>query len=467
MILSYITEFVTEFSKYAIAICMALYTYECFAVFRFQGIHAEEERRGIYSRQKLLIFLVQLLCFLNLIVAKWDMKYLFFYGLVQVFLLTALSVTGIVYDHGSRLFANNMCMLLGLGLCLISRLSYQKAMKQYVIILASFMIAIFVPMIFNKWSTFWVKLPWVYAAVGLFFLSAVLILGQVTYGSKISYTIHGITFQPSELVKLLFALFLAAALWEDTSLKRVAVTTVLAAAHVLILVFSKDLGSALIFFVCYLFVLLSATKNYWYFAAGLLGGVLASIASYFLFDHVKVRVLAYLDPWSYIDKEGYQITQSLFAISNGGFFGTGLFQGNPTSIPFVDADFIFSAVCEELGVLVGICLVLICVSSFIMTMDICVRLQDGFYRLMAYGLGIMYLFQIFLTVGGGIKFIPLTGVTLPFVSYGGSSILTSMLMFYMLQAAHIRLQQEGEERIARKQKGRQAPPQTKHPGQTP
>lgn len=208
MILSYITEFVTEFSKYAIAICMALYTYECFAVFRFQGVHAEEERRSIYSRQKLLIFLVQLLCFLNLIVAKWDIKYLFFYGLVQVFLLTALSVTGIVYDHGSRLFANNMCMLLGLGLCLISRLSYQKAMKQYVIILASFMIAIFVPMIFNKWSTFWVKLSWVYAAVGLFFLNAVLILGQVTYGSKISYTIHGITFQPSELVKLLFALFL-------------------------------------------------------------------------------------------------------------------------------------------------------------------------------------------------------------------------------------------------------------------
>lgn len=133
----------------------------------------------------------------------------------------------------------------------------------------------------------------------------------------------------------------------------------------------------------------------------------------------------------------------------------------------MDADFIFSAVCEELGVLVGICLVLICVSSFIMTMDICVRLQDGFYRLMAYGLGIMYLFQIFLTVGGGIKFIPLTGVTLPFVSYGGSSILTSMLMFYMLQAAHIRLQQEGEERIARKQKGRQAPPQTKHLGKHP
>lgn len=170
-------------------------------------------------------------------------------------------------------------------------------------------------------------------------------------------------------------------------------------------------------------------ENYLYLAVGMIGGGAASYLAYLLFDHVRVRVLAWQDPWKYIDSKGYQITQSLFAIGSGSWFGMGLLKGNPTAIPYVEADFIFSSICEELGVIFGMCLILICISSFLEMMRISVQIHDRFYQLIVYGIGIMYIFQIFLTVGGGTKFIPLTGVTLPFISYGGSSVMTTMIMF--------------------------------------
>lgn len=441
-------EYVTEISKYIIAISMALYTYECFAVFRFRD---EDSRRGIYLRQNILMFTIQFLCFLDLTLASRNMEYLFFYLFVQVFLLTAVNIVGMIYEKSNRLLINNMCMLLGVGFCMISRLSFQKALKQYVIVLISLVIVLFIPYLMNR-ILFFKKLTWLYAAAGILLLSGVLILGEVTHGSKISFSIGGLAFQPSEFVKIIFIFFLAGALCENISFRRVAVTTALAAIHVLVLVMSKDLGSALIFFIGYLFVVFIATRNYWYLLAGVLGGCAASYGAYLIFDHVKVRVLAWQDPWKYIDNQGYQITQSLFAIVSGSWFGAGLNKGNPSAIPFVDVDFIFSSVCEELGVIFGICLILVCISCFVMMMDIAVRLKDRFYRLIAYGLGIMYIFQIFLTIGGGIKFIPLTGVTLPFVSYGGSSVMTTMILFFIVQGLYMKMQQEGEKRLVRKKK---------------
>ena len=445
---AFMREYVTEFSKYIITICMALYTYECFAVFRFRD---EDSRHGIYIRQNILMFVVQFLCFLDLTLSGRNVEYLFFYLFVQVFLLTAVRVVGMIYEKSNRLLVNNMCMLLGVGLCMISRLSFRKALKQYVIVLISLVIVLFIPYLMKR-ITFFKKLTWLYASVGILLLGGVLILGEVTHGSKISFSIGGLAFQPSEFVKIIFIFFLAGALWENITFMRVAATTVLAAVHVLVLVLSKDLGSALIFFIAYLFVVFVATRNYWYLLTGVLGGCAASWGAYLIFDHVKVRVLAWQDPWKYIDNQGYQITQSLFAIVNGSWFGAGLYKGNPAAIPFVDVDFIFSAVCEELGALFGICLILVCISCFVMMMDIAVRLQDRFYQLVAFGLGIIYIFQIFLTIGGGIKFIPLTGVTLPFVSYGGSSVMTTMILFFIMQGLYIRMREEGEKRLARKKK---------------
>ncbi|MBR2274874.1 MAG: FtsW/RodA/SpoVE family cell cycle protein, partial [Lachnospiraceae bacterium] len=137
-----------------------------------------------------------------------------------------------------------------------------------------------------------------------------------------------------------------------------------------------------------------------------------------------------------IDSSGFQIAQALFALGTGGFFGMGLCQGAPNKIPVVYSDLIFAAICEELGVLFGICLILVCVSIFVMFMNIAMKFSDLFYKLVAVGLSVIYGFQVFLNLGGVTKFIPLTGVTLPLVSYGGNSILVTLLMFSIIQGLY-------------------------------
>jgi cell division protein FtsW (lipid II flippase) len=398
------------------------------------------------------MFLVQIFSFLTLSLVSEDIQYIFFFAFIQIFLFAAITMVSLIYENANKLLLNNMCMLLGIGLCMVSRLSgvtsdnsiFSQAARQYIIAIVSLIICLFIPYMFSK-IRFLKKFTWVYGLLGIAMLSAVLVLGSITHGSKISYTIAGITFQPSEFVKIFFIFFLAGALWEDTSLKRVILTTIIAGIQVLILVISKDLGSALIFFVGFVMIVFAATSNYLYLLAGAVGGAVSAYAAYMMFDHVKTRVLGWIDPWSYIDQaEGYQITQSLFAVGSGSWFGMGLLKGNPTAIPYVERDAIFSSICEEFGVIFGVCLILVCISCFVMMMSIALRIHDKFYQMIVFGIGIIYIFQIFLTIGGGIKFIPLTGVTLPFISYGGSSIMTSMIMFFIVQGIYIRLQkQEG------------------------
>ena len=340
-------------------------------------------------------------------------------------------------------------MLLSIGFVILTRLSYEKAIKQFFIVTVSIGIGMVIPYFIHKLK-FLKSLTWVYASVGICALGIVLTLGSVTHGSKISYSIGGVTFQPSEFVKIIFVFFLASALYESHDILRIMLTAIIAGIHVMILVASKDLGSALIFFIVYIFMVYIASRNIIYLLLGGAGGCGAAILAYQFFTHVQIRVQAWKDPWSCIDDAGYQITQSLFAISSGGWFGLGLFQGDPTAIPFVEADFVFSAVAEELGIAFAMCMILICISSFIMMMSISVNLKERFYQLIAFGLGITYIFQVFLTIGGGTKFIPMTGITLPFISYGGSSVLTTLIMFFMIEGLYIIRQDEGAKSVRKK-----------------
>ncbi len=440
--------YITELSKYFITLFMALYTLECFLVFRYQD---EESRGGCYFRQSLFMFLVHFSCFLVICFETGNIEYLFFYVLQQILMFATVMLFRMVYPKGNRLIVNNMCLLLSIGFVILTRLSFEKAIKQFFIVTISIVAGMLIPYFIHKLK-FLKNLPWIYAALGIVALGIVLVLGAVTYGSKISYSIAGVTFQPSEFVKIVFVFFLASALHESHDLPRVILTSVLAGIHVLILVASRDLGSALIFFIVYVMMVFIATGRWIYLLLGCAGGSGAAVLAYRFFSHVQVRVQAWKDPFSCIDDAGYQITQSLFAISSGGWFGLGLFRGTPASIPFVEADFVFSAVAEELGILFSMCMILVCLSCFIMFMDISVRLQDKFYRLIAFGLGVTYIFQVFLTVGGGTKFIPMTGVTLPFISYGGSSVLTTLVMFFIIEGLFIIRQEEGAKRVKRKKR---------------
>ncbi|MCM1327537.1 MAG: FtsW/RodA/SpoVE family cell cycle protein [Bacteroidales bacterium] len=429
-------EYVIELSRYFIAIAMVIYTAACFYALFCDG---DKKNTWVYRLQNTLMFFIQGLGFVDLLLISQDIQYLFFFAFIQIFLFAVIMLVPMIYEEANRLLLNNMCMLLGIGLCMVARLSFQKAIKQYAIALISFVLSLFIPYLLGR-IRFFKKFTWLYALLGITLLSVVLILGETSLGSKLSFSVAGITFQPSEFVKILFLFFLAGALWEDTSFLRILLTAVVAGVHVIVLVASRDLGSALIFFVAFVMIVFIASRNYLYLLSGVLGGGAAAYAAYLLFDHVKTRVLAWRDPWSYIDAQGFQITQSLFAIGSGSWFGMGLLKGNPKAIPLVDADFIFSSICEEFGVIFGICLILICVNIFLVIMKVAGCICDRFYQIIVYGIGIMYIFQIFLTIGGGIKFIPMTGVTLPFISYGGSSIMTTMIMFFIIQGIYIRLQ---------------------------
>lgn len=443
--------YVSEFSKYVITLLIALYTYESFAVFRKKQ---ESDRNGIYTRQNILMFGLHFSCFIVICFETGDITYLFFYAFQQIVLYATVILFRMLYPKTNRLLVNNMCMLLTVGFVILTRLSLGKAIRQFIIVMISLVIALVIPFFVSRFR-FLKEWKWIYAAAGIVALGIVLVLGQTTYGSKLSYTIAGLTFQPSEFVKIIFVFFVASALYKAAGFFEVFTTAVIAAAHVIILVCSKDLGSALIFFVVYVLMVVVASRNWLYLLAGVSGGSVAAYLAYRVFPHIQVRVQAFKDPWSVIDSTGYQITQSLFAITSGGWFGLGLFKGTPESIPFVEADFIFSAITEELGLLFALCVILICVSSFVMFMNISMNLKDKFYQLTAFGLGVTYIFQVFLTIGGGCKFIPLTGVTLPFISYGGSSVLTTLIMFSITEGLSMIQEEEAEEEKYRRKRIRQ------------
>ncbi len=150
-----------------------------------------------------------------------------------------------------------------------------------------------------------------------------------------------------------------------------------------------------------------------------------------------MRVAAWRDPFADIEGKGYQLSQSLFAIGTGSWAGMGLLMGSPDKIPVVEADFIFSAIAEEMGCLFAICLILICLSNFLMFMNISMSIGNGYFKVISLGLAVNYGFQVFLTIGGVTKLIPLTGVTLPLVSFGGTSVMSTLFMFAIIQGLYI------------------------------
>ena len=181
-----------------------------------------------------------------------------------------------------------------------------------------------------------------------------------------------------------------------------------------------------------------------YLFIGLIVGFFACIAAYYLYAQVRVRVQTWLHPFADFYGKGNQIGNSLFGIGTGGWFGQGLYKGQPSKTPEVIMDCIFTAVCEELGGIIGICLILICIACLLMFIAVAAELYLPFYKLIGIGLTAIYGTQVFLTIGGGIKFIPLTGVTLPLVSYGGSSVLSTFIIFGIMQELYIKRQNEVE-----------------------
>ncbi|HCD42278.1 MAG TPA: FtsW/RodA/SpoVE family cell cycle protein [Lachnoclostridium sp.] len=432
---------IIDISRYLMILLIALYTYFNFRFFSFPD---EIRKRKICGRQNFAMFLIHLLAYLIIWLETEDERMLVFYVAQVIFFFCYLFLYRLIYRNVSRLLVNNMCMLLTIGFIMLTRLSFDRAIKQFVIVACAALMTFVIPFVIDRvWQLS--RIPWIYGIGGLLLLGIVCLAGTSSYGAQLSLEIGGISFQPTEFVKISYVFFIATMFYRSTSMKTILIVTAAAALHVLILVASRDLGSALLFFVTYVFMLFVATGKWLYLLAGAGGGTLAAMLAYQLFAHVRTRVSAWLNPWSDIAGKGYQITQSLFAIGTGGWFGMGLYRGMPGRIPVVEKDFIFSAVSEELGGIFALCVLLICLGCFLQFMMIASRMQAVFYKLIAFGLGTIYIIQVFLTVGGVTKFIPSTGVTLPLVSYGGSSILSTFIIFGIIQGLYILKRNEEEE----------------------
>ncbi len=429
---------ITELSKYAIVLFLALYTLIGFHMVRKQ----EEEKRAALWQQNFLLFAMYLTGNLILYLNTWNDKILYFCAAQTVLFVSFLVFQHVIYPKSDRLLNHNMLLLLSVGFLMLSRLSFDKAARQFKLAVLAAGMTFLIPWIIRKSAGRLRGLYWWYGSAGFGFLILVLIAGKLSFGAKLAITIHGISFQPSEFVKILFVFFVAGMLYETQDLRRVTIATCAAAAHVLVLVLSRDLGGALIFFVTYLVMLYIATRQPLYFLAGLLSGSMAAYLAWKLFSHVQTRVLAWGDPFSVIEKEGYQITQSLFAIGTGSWFGLGLGKGMPYKIPVVEEDFIFAAIAEEFGILFAVFLLFVYLCSFYMILNIAMCLKDIYYKLVAAGLGTLVIFQAFLSIGGVIKFIPSTGVTLPFISYGGSSLVSMFAIWAIIQGMYLKRSDE-------------------------
>lgn len=425
---------IVELIKYFMLVLICVYTFYCFRVF---GYKSKEEQGRAYHFMSFMIIMVHFVGSATLIVQENSLKLIQLYAVEVFMFVMVLLIYRILYPKISRLLIRNMLMLLAVSFIVLTRLSYEDAIRQVMIVGASLIAGLIVPFVIFK-ITILKNLGWIFGITGIGILLLVLVLGTTSYGATNWITVFHVSIQPSEIVKLLFVFSIASLLRNDIGIRKLFWISAMAGVNVIILVLQRDLGGALIFFVTYLFMLYAATSRPLLLVSGLIAGSGASYVAYQLFNHVRVRVMAWQNPFRYIDKEGYQIAQSLFAIGTGGWLGMGINRGLPTSIPVVESDFIFSAISEELGGIFAICVILIYISCFMMMINIALELEDSFYRLLSIGYSVMFAFQVFLSVGGVIKFIPSTGVTLPLLSQGGSSVFVTVIMFMILQGIYIK-----------------------------
>lgn len=425
---------IVELIKYLMILLMGIYTFYCFRVL---GYKHKEQQAVAYHAMSTLILLIHFIGSATLLLQVQSLKLVKLYLIELAILAFVMLFYRLLYPKISKLLIRNMLMLLAISFVILTRLSYEDAVRQVMIVGASLVVGLIVPFFLFKIS--WIKkFGWFYGFVGIAILIVVLVAGKTNYGATNWLKVFNVTLQPSEIVKLLFVFAIASLLQKEIGLRKLFFISAMAGVNVLILVFQRDLGGALLFFVTFLFMLYVATARPFLLLSGLLMGSGAAYVAYELFNHVKVRVMAWQAPFRYIDKEGYQIAQSLFAIGTGGWLGMGINRGLPTSIPVVESDFIFSAISEELGGIFALCIILIYVSCFMMIINIALDQEDPFYRLLSIGFSVMFAFQVFLSIGGVIKFIPSTGVTLPLLSQGGSSVFVTVIMFMILQGIYIK-----------------------------
>lgn len=387
------------------------------------------EKKRPKPARKLITAVMLFTCLAFLMLAlkdqNWQSVVLAFAVPAIIFLGTGLIPRLFPADQLLLSLTNFLCAL---GVLVLYRLSPDRGITQAVNygvgVVCMILCALLVRYVRN-----WKVLTVLLMLGSLALLALPLIMGREMNGAKSWLVFGGRSVQPSELVKVAMMLSVSWLL----SRRKVLPAILFSGCCLLILMLQKDLGTALLYFGVTLALLYAATGSLPLLGLGLAGGGAAAFAGYKMFAHVKKRVAIWLDPWQDVDGTGYQIVQSLIAMANGGLWGVGLGVGNASVIPAYYNDFIFSVILHEFGMVFG--LLVLCVYGLIAVRGIMIarRSRTAFHALLATACSALIALQTFVIIGGNIKLIPLTGVTLPFISYGGTSLVSSLCVMGLLQ----------------------------------
>lgn len=369
-------------------------------------------------------------------------------ALVTIAAFFALHVFWLLTGFAGDLFLLPLVALISsTSLVFLYRLNPAYALRQFVWLVMGLGTLLLITRLFLHYRLL-ADYKYLYALAGVIGLLLPIFFGVEQGGAKSWLDLGVFQIQPSEFVKILLVLFLAAFLAENRLPLSEGTRTVMGVAlpglrewgpllamwgiALLLLIFQKDLGAALIYFGTFLAMVYASTARVTYVFMGVALFLAGAAGSYELFEHVRARVEVWLNPWQYVETTGYQVVQSLFAIAAGGITGTGLGAGLPRFIPAVHTDFIFAAITEELGLAGGIALLIMYMLFVYRGFVIALTARDDFASLLAAGLTALMGLQAFIIMAGVTKLLPLTGVTLPFVSYGGSSLVANFIIVGLL-----------------------------------
>lgn len=419
---------------YVLLVMLSRYLFVFYIAYFFWLLVSGEK----YFRQRAVIYLMHITAFAILAFDKNTpgvKQRELFIGLASLIVFVAAG-EGVkrLYAESSRKLWNCTFFLMSVSIVMLTRLNTYLAERQLIWFFAGLAAVMCLPFFFKI-----IKKPerlrYIYLAVAVSLLVLVFFFGKEEYGAIIGISIGGLAFQPFEIAKLLFVFYLSAAFYNYAGFKNILVPTCAAAAVVLFEVYNRDLGGALIFFITYMMIMYAATGNFFTFVSGLSLASAAAVLAYRVFPHIRVRVAAWSNPWADPTNTGYQTVQGFFAIGTYGLLGSGLTLGYPHYISVVERDLIFAAICEEFGSLFGVFIILIYILIFYFCIKISLNAANKFYALLTSGIAVALAFQTFLILGGVVKLIPLTGVTLPLISYGGSSATVCLLMIGVVQIA--------------------------------
>ncbi|MCB2361891.1 FtsW/RodA/SpoVE family cell cycle protein [Clostridium estertheticum] len=402
---------------------------------------------SIKQERKLLryTYLLCIVLFLNMYLIgkkEFDKNALIMGGIICFVFAASHFVIRRFFPDGDKyiLLFSNVLAVIGIGM--LYRLDSPVAIKQLIFYAVGIAIFILVVVLFPSLNKFG-KYKYAYMICTLILMSLGSIMGLKTNGSKNWVKIAGFTFQPTEFGKLSLVAYLASSLQyygiktdgnsEISKFKALIEPGIVVMISLGLMVVQKDLGSALLFFAISITMLYIATSNFKYILICLVLFMIGGFISYKMFGHVRLRFMIWGNPWKYATDQGLQIVQSLISIASGGLFGTGIGLGHPGMVPIVTTDFIFAAICEEMGLVTGFAILILYFLLFYRCMRVPIYSKDNFTRLLAVGYSTMLAAQVLVIVGGVVGAIPLTGITLPLVSAGGSSMLITFFSLGILQ----------------------------------